>query len=104
MATAKIITLIDKQDNNEIVRDQIAAILAIEEAKQETLAIDAGKEPNDFGFAVFIEKSKPFEILTDNTDGKASGDLKKGLINVLFDNDLFDNKNSDQYYCCLFHR
>lgn len=96
--TAKLNTLIDKQDNNEIVRDQIAAILAVEEANQEVLALAAGEDPDLFGFDVYIEKSRPFEVLTDSTDGSEIGELKKGVVNVLFDNDTFDNRNSDLTY------
>ena len=83
--SAKITTLIDKQDSNEIIRDQIAAILAVEIANQKALAIIAGKDnPDDYFFSVYIERSKPWE----------SGNMP--LVNVLFDNDRFDNKNSNR--------
>lgn len=82
--SALITELIDKQDTNEIVRDQIAAILAIEVVNQRTLAIADGKDPDDYSFSVYIERSKPWE----------SSEMP--LVNVLFDNDRFDNKNSNQ--------
>jgi hypothetical protein len=81
--SAKITTLINKQDSNEIVRDQIAAILAIEVANQRALAIAASLNPDDFSFSVYIEQSKPWE----------SSEMP--LVNVIFDNDRFDNKNSN---------
>jgi len=81
--SALITTLIDKQDSNELVRDQIAAILAVEVANQRTLAIADGKDPDDYSFSVYIERSKPWE----------SGEMP--LVNVLFDNDRFDNRNSN---------
>lgn len=80
--TAKILTLIDKQDNAEIIRDQIAAILAIEVAKQITLATAAGKNPDLYSFSTYIERSKPW----------ISGEMP--LVNVFFDSDRFDNKGA----------
>jgi hypothetical protein len=80
--TPKITTLIDKQDTYEIVRDQIAAILAIEIENQRVLAIGAGKNPDDFYFSTYIERSRPWEI------------SEMPLVNVLFDNDIFDRKGS----------
>lgn len=91
----KITTLIDKQDNNEIVRDQVAAILAIEKANQVALATTAGKpDPEDWDFDVTIERSRPWQLLSD-PDGTEQGDLKKGLVNVYFESDSFDNPGSD---------
>ncbi len=89
---ALIDTLIDKQDSNEIVRDQIAAILAVEVANQKVLATAAGKDPALWDFAIFIERSKPWEIQTE-TDGNEAGEMP--LVNVSFDSDTFDNKNSN---------
>ncbi len=89
---ALINTLIDKQDSNEIVRDQIAAILAVEVANQKVLATASGKDPALWDFAIFIERSKPWEIQTE-TDGNEAGEMP--LINVSFDSDTFDNKNSN---------
>jgi hypothetical protein len=79
---AKILTLIDKQDSCEKVRDQIAAILAVEVAKQRALATTAGKDPNLYSFSVYIERSKPW----------VSGEMP--LVNILFDSDRFDNKGA----------
>lgn len=81
--SAVITTLIDKQDSNEIVRDQLAAILAIETANQRTLAISESKDPDDYSFSVYIERSRPWE----------SNEMP--LANIMFDNDRFDNKNSN---------
>lgn len=82
--SAKITTLIDKQDSNEIIRDQIAAILAIEITNQQTLAIAASRDPDDFSFSVYIERSNPW----------VSNEMP--LVNIIFDNDRFDNKNSNR--------
>lgn len=91
---ARLTALIDKQDNNEIIRDQIAALLAVEEANQRTLAIAASQDPNNYKFDVYIERSRPFESLTAKGDGSEIGQMP--LVNILFDNDVFDNKNADQ--------
>jgi hypothetical protein len=80
---AKITTIIDKQDTCEIIRDQIAAILAIEITNQEVLAIAVGKNPADFLFSVFSDCSNPWES------------EEMPLVNVHFNNDRFDNKNSN---------
>ena len=91
---SEITTLIDKKDNNEIIRDQIAAILAIEVSAQKVLAIAATKDPALWDFDVFIERSRPWEALTD-PDGKEAGQLKNGLVNVYFDSDGLDNPGGD---------
>jgi len=78
---AEITTLIDKQDNNEIIRDQLGAILAIEIANQRALAVTAGS-------------TKPLEVLSD-PDGEESGEVKNGLVNVFFESDDFANPGSN---------
>lgn len=90
---AYIDVLLDTQDSNAIVRNQIAAIIAIEIANQKVLATEEGTDPDDYDFLIYIERSRPFEVLT-SSDGSESGDIKTGLVNILFDNDKFDNKNS----------
>jgi hypothetical protein len=89
---AIITTLIDKEDTNEIVRNKIATILAVEIANQKALAVTAGKpNPDDWFFNVFIERARPWEVLTDN-DGSEIGEMP--LVNVMFDSDSFDNRGS----------
>lgn len=56
-------TLIDKKDNFELIRDEIASILAVETQNQQDLAVIAGKDPKLWEFKVFVEKSRPFESL-----------------------------------------
>ena len=53
--------LIDKQDNFEIVRDQIAAILVNEVASQMALATAEAKDPEDWNLQIFTERSNPWE-------------------------------------------
>ena len=86
-----ISTLIDKQDNFEIVRDQIAAILALEVNNQMVLATAVSKNPNDWKLRIFSERSNAFEEFLNvdiNTDVSP-------LVNVWFDNSSFDKKSSN---------
>ena len=53
--------LIDKQDNFEVIRDQIAAILVAEVANQMQLATNAAKDPQDWKLRIFTERSNPWE-------------------------------------------
>ena len=84
---SKITTLIDKRDNIEILRDEVAAILAVEIANQKILAAAAGKDPDDFAFDVFIERSSPWELLEDE-DGKVI--RQAPLVNVYLEGTNFD--------------
>jgi len=43
--SARIDTLIDKEDNFTLIRNEIAAILAVEVASQKVLATAASKDP-----------------------------------------------------------
>lgn len=85
MAFESIDTLIDKQDNFEIIRDQIAAILAMELANQQNLAGDAGKPREDWKLRVFTERSNPWEQWLNRT---SETDLTP-LVNVWYDNGNF---------------
>jgi hypothetical protein len=84
-----IAELIDKQDNSEIVRDQIAAILATEVANQQALATADGKNPADYKLRVYTERSNPWEtFLNDQTD-------RSPVVNVWFDSSNFDKGGSN---------
>lgn len=86
-------TLIDKQDNFEIIRDQIAAILKLEIVNQQVLAAAALKDPDDWKLRIFSERSNPWEQWV-NVDDPATVD-KSPLINVWFDNSTFDPSASN---------
>lgn len=72
--------LIDKQDTVEIVRDQIGAILASEAESQRALAVTAGKDPAEWTFRTFIERSNPWAEFLDATTPQPP------VINVTFEN------------------
>ena len=76
--------LIDKKDNWELIRDEIASILAVETVNQQAKADDAGKNPELWKFRVFIERSRPWEMLSE-TDIALTP-----IVNVWFDTLSFD--------------
>lgn len=79
-----IAELIDKQDNFEVIRDQIAAILATEVANQMALATAGGKDPDDWKLRIFSERSNPWEQLLNQQSDRSP------IVNVWFDNSNFD--------------
>lgn len=82
-----ISTLINKQDSAEIVRDQIAAILALETVSQVALATTAGEpDPSLWAFRVYQERANPWE----NLPGDGSP-----VVNVWWDNSSFEERASN---------
>jgi len=81
--------LIDKQDAVEIVRDQIAAILALEVASQMSLATAAGKDPELWKLRVFQERATPWENLPSKTQDRSP------IVNVWWDSCTFDMSASN---------
>mgnify|MGYP001553423608 CR=1 FL=1 len=64
-----ISALIDKQDNFEIVRDQIAAILVAESASQQNLATIAGRvDLTPWQYDVYTERSNPWAKWLNTSD------------------------------------
>ncbi len=93
--TPVIDTLIDKQDGFEIVREQIACILAIESANQITLATTAGKpNPDEWKLRVFEERANPWEQFLNFDDGDPLADLSP-IVNVWYDGSNFDESKSN---------
>ena len=80
--------LIDKEDNFEIIRDQIAAILATETASQQALAKTANKkDPGLWKLRPFIERANPIE---EWRDVNSTSDIDDSpIINVWYDNGSF---------------
>ena len=82
-------TLIDKLDNFEIIRDQIAAILAIEVTNQKAQAVLAAKDPTLWDFKIYTERSNPWEsYLNEVTD-------LTPIVNVWYDNSNFLEASSN---------
>lgn len=84
---AQITELIDRLDNFEIVRDQIAAILLVEQESQQALAVAAGKDPEKWRLRIYSERSNPWEMFRDPG---AEGYDPAPVVNVTFDNETFD--------------
>lgn len=82
--------LIDKQDNVEIVRDKIAAILATESANQQTLATAAAKDPALWKLRVFRERAIAWEQFLD-----APVTDQSPLLNVWFDDASYQESASN---------
>lgn len=76
-------SLIDKQDNFEIVRDKIATILVAETANQQALASAASKDPNLWKLRIFTERSNPWEQFSNAPSDKSP------LVNVWYDSSTF---------------
>jgi hypothetical protein len=87
--------LIDKQDNSEVIRDQIVAILKTETAAQQILATAAAKDPAEWKLRVYAERSNPIESWLNITDDNIAAIDKSPIINVWFDNSNFDLAGSD---------
>lgn len=85
----QVISLIDKIDNFELIRDQIAYLLALESANQQALAIQESKNAGDYKIRVFTEQSNPWEQYLD-VDPDTSP-----IVNVWFDNSSFDPSASN---------
>jgi hypothetical protein len=81
---ALIETLIDKTDNVELIRDQIAAIILVEQARQQELATEADKNPDLWKLRVFLERANPWDEFAD-VDGAGPSDTSP-LVNVWWAN------------------
>jgi len=100
---AKLTSLIDKVDGFEIVRDQIAAILAVESAQQQAFAKQADKDPKEWELRVFIERTNAWHFFGD---GDTTADDEEGsenrprpettpIVNVWWDGSSFDPARGD---------
>lgn len=86
MPTFLLQQLIDKQDNFEVVRNQIAGLLVSERDNQKALAVDAGKDPALWDFDVYIERSLPFERYLNST----SLAERKPIVNVWYNDSTYE--------------
>lgn len=91
--TAQITTLIEGKDNFELIRDQIAAILAVESANQQTLATADGQDPSLWKLRIFSERVAPFSEFINAPDGAPEDDSP--IVNVWFDNSNTDGTASN---------
>lgn len=80
--------LIDKKDNFELVRDQIAIILATEVTNQKSLATAGGKNPALWDFKVYLERSNPLDNYSSESD-------LTPVVAVSYYNSVFDGTKGD---------
>jgi len=92
---ALITELIEGADNFEIIRDQIAAILALEEANQQTLAQAAGEDPDEWAFRVFLERSNPWAVLQDEASRDDGPSFIEPIVNVSYETSAPDESTSN---------
>lgn len=95
--TARLDQLIDKVDNVELVRDQIAAILVVECANQKQLAIAASKDPADWDFRVFVERADPWAEWMDLPQTAENPTRVAPIVSVRFDSASYDATGSDVF-------
>jgi len=81
--------LIDKQDSFEIIRDQIALILASEVANQMALATAAAEDPELWNLKIYTERSNPWEQFLNKST------VVTPIANVWFESENFDKKASN---------
>ena len=89
-----IADLIDKKDGFETVRDKIAAILTLETASQQALAVAAGKDPSLWKLRVYLERSNAWEQwvnIEEITDYSP-------IVNVWFDTASYDERKGNTVY------
>lgn len=79
--------LIDKLDTFEVVRDQIAAILATETASQQALATAASRDPLEWTLRVYSERSNPWSEFLNAPDADSVDATP--IVNVTYDNVSF---------------
>lgn len=96
MAFDTLQNLIDKQDNFEIVRDQIAFILLTEIANQQALATAGGKDADLWKLDVYTEASNPFEKWLNIEDADTDPDLEPWpIVNIWVNNMSYDESASN---------
>jgi hypothetical protein len=96
MATTRIEALIDKRDNAEILRDEIAAILAVESARQQVLAAEAGKDPRLWKLRVYTERAVPWAPFEAGPD-PATEDVSP-IVNVWFESANYERAASNVFH------
>jgi hypothetical protein len=95
MATKRITTLIEARDGFEILRDEIAAIIAVESAEQEVLAATAGKDPKLWRLRVYTERASPWAAFEPTSDDAPVDDTP--VVNVWFDSANYDRTSGNVF-------
>jgi hypothetical protein len=94
--SAQLTTLIDKVDGFELVRDQVGAILLVETAAQQALAVTASRDSTLWAFRVFVERTDPWGDFLDLPDDIDPAFAPLPVVNVWFDGSTYDKASSNQ--------
>ncbi len=86
--------LIDKQDNFEVVRDQIALLINENQAAQQILATAAAEDPALWKLRVFTERATPWEQFL-NEPAEGVGADQSPIVGVWYETGTFDESSSD---------
>lgn len=98
MSTAQLLQeLIDKKDNFELIRDQIAFLLKCEVENQVQLATTAGEDPNLWDMRIFLERTNPWDDL-HHDPAEATREVKLPIVNVWYERSDFDAGASNYTY------
>lgn len=100
MSAPLIQSLIDKSDNYQIIRDEIAAILLAETVSQQALALAATptpKNPNLWLLRIYTERSNPWADFIDCPDDVAESETGAPIVNVSFDNASYNMAGSNVF-------
>jgi len=81
--------LIDKQDNFEIIGDQIALILANEVQNQKTLALAASKDPTLWDLRIYRDRANAFEQWLNSQADEVP------IVNIWYDSGSFPQNTSN---------
>lgn len=90
MSAPLITELIDKRDNFELVRDEIAAILLAETTSQQALATAAARDPSEWKLAVYTERTTPWHEYLDLPETLENPSRAPRIVNVWFNGLTFD--------------
>lgn len=85
---SRLTALIDKRDSFEIIRDQIAQVLADESANQMALATAASRDPELWRLRVYRERAVPWDLVNGSSD-------RHHAVNVWFDSANIDEASAD---------
>lgn len=93
--TPAITSLIDKVDSFELVRDQVAAILAVELANQVRIASASGRDARSYCARVYTERTNPWSDFVDLPDTLENPEHGHPVVNVSFERATYDASASN---------
>jgi hypothetical protein len=92
--TALIEELIDTTDTSALIRDQIGAILLVESARQQELAVIEDVDPKLYKLRVFTERANPWAEYQDADDPRGEIDTSP-IVNVALNSGEYNRAKSN---------